>query len=174
MPTKLEALYRAEMLQDECRALAHKVYKLLTFVPTESTDLFREMSYYIMMIIKVVMASEGLTNNAESRTIQASCSIAYAAGNIYPVFSLMTGGKMLPTLLPSVVEEVFDFPLRVCMIIIWVQLLQELVAPEKVTLETATPNAIPSTMVSAPDPTCHLSRHALGIQIKRHHIQNSL
>ncbi len=81
---------------------------------------------------------------------------------------------MLPVLLPSVVEEVFDFPLPVCVIVAWVQLLQEFIAPEKVTPETAMPNAIPYPLVSAMDPTCHLSCHALGIQIKQHHVQNRL
>ncbi len=60
------------------------------------------------------------------------------------------------------------------MVIVWVQLLQELVAPEKVIPEMAVPNAIPSALVSALNPKCHLSCHALGIQIKQYHIQDSL
>ncbi len=128
----------------------------------------------MMMIVEVVMASEGLKNNAESRTIHVSCSIANAVGNIYPVFSLMTGGKVLPALFPSVVEKVFDFPLPICAVVIQVQLHQELIAPEKVTPETTVPDAIPCALVSALDPKCHLSCHALGIQIEWHYILNSL
>ncbi len=45
------------------------------------------------MIVKVVMSSEGLKNNAESGMIQASCGTAYASGIVYPVFSLTAGGE---------------------------------------------------------------------------------
>ncbi len=41
------------------------------------------------------MACEGLKNNTKGRTIQASCSITHAAGNIQPVFCLMTGGNVI-------------------------------------------------------------------------------
>ncbi len=37
----------------------------------------------------------------------------------------MTCGKVLSALLPSAMEEVFDFPLRGCAIVVHVQLLQK-------------------------------------------------
>ncbi len=60
---------------------------------------------------------------------------------------------MLPSHLPSVIEEVFDCPLSdISTAIPQVHLLQELVAPEEVTLDMIPANAIPSALVSAPDP----------------------
>ncbi len=91
LPTGLEAPNRAKALHGKCKTLTHKVDKLLTFISTESTDLFRETTHYVMMIAKVIMASEGLKHNAESRMIQTSRGMAYAAGNIHSVFCLMTG-----------------------------------------------------------------------------------
>ena len=49
--TKPEASYRAEAFRGKCWALARKVYKLLTSLPTEPTVLFREITCYIMMIV---------------------------------------------------------------------------------------------------------------------------
>ncbi len=44
------------------------------------------------------MAGKGLKNDTESKTIQASCGIAYAVGNIHPVFCLMTDGNVFLSL----------------------------------------------------------------------------
>ncbi len=70
------------------------------------------------MVVQVVMTNKGLQNNTESKMIQVSRGIAYAAGVIYPVFCLMAGGKVLPPFPPSVVEEVWDSPLvEICAVI---------------------------------------------------------
>ncbi len=82
---------------------------------------------------------------------------------------------MSPSCFPAVVEEVFDSPFP-CngTTIPQVHLLQELIAPEDVSLETVSPNAIPSALVSALDPECCLNCHALRGQIKWHNIQYGL
>ncbi len=54
------------------------------------------------------MACKGLKNYTKGRTIQVSCGITHAARNIQSVFCLTTVEKVIPSLLPSVVEEVFD------------------------------------------------------------------
>ncbi len=51
MSTKLEASYRAEARLGECRALTCKVDEFLMFLSTELTDLFGEITHYVMMII---------------------------------------------------------------------------------------------------------------------------
>ncbi len=63
LSTKLEALYRTEALHGECSALTCKVNKLPKFISTEPTCLFREFTIYRMMVIKVIVACEGLKNN---------------------------------------------------------------------------------------------------------------
>ncbi len=106
--------------------------------------------------------------------ILASRCITHAAKNIEPVFCLTTCGRMIPSLLPSVVEEVFDSPLNcVDMAIPQVHLLPEPVAPGEVAPEATAANIIPSALIPAPYPICRLSRHTLGDQVKRHNIQTS-
>ncbi len=51
LSTKLEASYRTEALHGEHRALTCKVNKLLMFISADPTDLFREFTVYIMMVI---------------------------------------------------------------------------------------------------------------------------
>ncbi len=118
IPTKLEASYAAEAFRGKCWGLTHEVYKLLMFFLAEPTDLFRKVTHYIVMVVQVVMTGKGLQNNTESKMIQASRGIAYAARVIYPVFCLTAGGKVLPVFPPSVVEEVLDSPLvKLCTVI---------------------------------------------------------
>ncbi len=50
IPTKPEALYGAEVFRGKCWALACKVYKFLMFFFAEPTDLFREVTFYIVMV----------------------------------------------------------------------------------------------------------------------------
>ncbi len=107
--------------------------------------------------------------------ILASCGITRAARNIQPIFCLTTGGKVIPSLLSSVIEKVFDSPLScVGTAIPQVHLLQEPVAPEEVTPEATASNTIPPALVPAPYPICCLSRHTLGEQVKGHNIQDCL
>ncbi len=85
------------------------------FLLAEPTDLFRKVTCYIVMVVQVVMTGKGLQNNTESKTIQASHGMTYAARVVYPVFCLMAGGKVLAEFPPSVVEEVLDSPLvKIC------------------------------------------------------------
>ncbi len=51
MATKLKASYAAEKLQDECRALTHKLVELVMFLPTEPANLFRDIAHYRVMIV---------------------------------------------------------------------------------------------------------------------------
>ncbi len=118
IPTKPEALYEVEVFHGKCWELTCEVYKLLMFFLAEPTDLFRKVTRYIVMVVQVVMTGKGLQNNTESKTIQASRAIAYAARVVYPVFCLTAGGKVLPTFPPSVMEEVLDSPLvKICTVI---------------------------------------------------------
>ncbi len=70
------------------------------------------------MVVQVVMTGKGLQNSAESKMIQASCGITYAARVVYPVFCLTAGGKVLPEFPSTVMEEVLDGPLvKICAVI---------------------------------------------------------
>ncbi len=51
LSTKLEALYRTEAFQGKSRALACQVNELLVFFSAEPTDLFRDITHYIMVIV---------------------------------------------------------------------------------------------------------------------------
>ncbi len=67
---------------------------------------------------------------------------------------------MFPSHLPSVVKEVLDCSLSyVGVAISQVNLFQELIAPEEVTLEMPTAHAIPPALVPALDPELTHTRH---------------
>ena len=86
LSAKLETSYRAEALPCKCRTLTRQVNTLLAILSTKSTDLFGEITYYMMVIVEVVMSCEGLKYNTKGRMIQMSHSITYTAGNVQPVF----------------------------------------------------------------------------------------
>ncbi len=60
LSTELETPHRGNALHDECRALTHKVNELLIVLSAESAELHWEITCYIMRIVQVIMAGEGL------------------------------------------------------------------------------------------------------------------
>ncbi len=93
----------------ECRTLTRKVNKLLAFFLAESADLLRNITFYIMMIIEIIMPCYGLYSQAKGRTIPASQGIAQATGVLQPELGLVTCRKASPPHLPPVIKEVLCF-----------------------------------------------------------------
>ncbi len=88
LSVKLVPLDCVQMHPGECRALAHKVNKLLMFLLAESTDLLRDITCYIMVIIEINMSCYGLQGQAKGGKIQASQGITQATRLLQPELGL--------------------------------------------------------------------------------------
>ena len=90
MSIKLVPLDRGQAHPGKCRALAHEVNKLITFLSAESTDLLRDITCYMTVIIEVIVPCYGLQSQAKGWTIQACQGIAQAAGVLQPELGLVS------------------------------------------------------------------------------------